>query len=55
MEAFATYCHELCHCFGGDASQPFSQALIDVMALIIQKNTTIDKYPKQWEKYFAEK
>ncbi|MDR2705652.1 MAG: hypothetical protein LBC02_07730 [Planctomycetaceae bacterium] len=55
MDAFATYCHELCHCFGGDASQPFSLALTDVMALMIQKSITIDKYRKQWEKYFAEK
>jgi hypothetical protein len=52
MEAFATYCHELCHCFGGDASKTFSQALTDVIALTIQNQSALDTYQKQWKQCF---
>jgi len=36
IEALSTYCHELCHCFGGDASATFSRALI---ITLIMENT----------------
>jgi len=52
MEAFATYCHELCHCFGGDASKTFSYALTDVIALTIRKRSVLVTYQKQWKHCF---
>jgi hypothetical protein len=51
-EAFATYCHELCHCFGGDASKSFSRALTDVIALTVQKQKILVTYQKQWKLCF---
>jgi len=54
MEAFATYCHELCHCFGGDASKTFSSALTDVIALTIQKQSVLETYQEQWKRCFEE-
>ena len=55
MEAFAVYCHELCHCFGGDTSKTFSQALTDVIALTIQKRAALEKYQQQWKLCFEER
>ena len=52
MEAFSVYCHELCHCFGGDTSKTFSQALTDVIALTIQKQNALEKYQEQWRLCF---
>ena len=52
MEAFATYCHELCHCFGGDASRTFSQALTDVIALTVQKQSELVIFQEQWRQCF---
>jgi hypothetical protein len=54
MNAFATYCHELCHCFGGDASSSFSLALTEAIALIVQHQTVLDKYHSEWSQYFEE-
>ena len=53
MEAFAVYCHELCHCFGGDASKSFSNALTDVIALTVQKQNALKKYHDEWLSHFA--
>ena len=53
MEAFATYCHELCHCFGGDASKTFSLALTDVIALTVQKQSELVKFQEQWRLCFG--
>jgi hypothetical protein len=53
MEAFATYCHELCHCFGGDASKTFSLALTDVIALTVQKQSVLVKFQEQWRLCFC--
>jgi len=55
MEAFATYCHELCHCFGGDASKIFSLALTDVIALTIQNQNVLEAYHGQWKHCFAKR
>jgi hypothetical protein len=52
MNALATYCHELCHCFGGDASASFSFALTKAISLIVQRKNIVDKYHLQWEEYF---
>ena len=52
MEAFATYCHELCHCFGGDASKTFSSALTNVIALVAEKQSVLGTYHEQWRRCF---
>ena len=52
MSAFSTYCHELCHCFGGDASASFSRALTDVIELTISFSEDLGHFKKEWEKCF---
>ena len=42
--AFSTYCHELCHCFGGDASASFSRALTDIIELIVKFNEDFSRW-----------
>jgi hypothetical protein len=51
-EAFTTYCHELCHCFGSDASIAFSRALTDVIAMIMTHQNIIDIYAEKWKRKF---
>jgi hypothetical protein len=50
--AFSTYCHELCHCFGGDASASFSASVTDVMAHITEYNEVLGKYSRLWREQF---
>jgi len=47
-EAFSTYCHELCHCFGADASAAFSQSLTDAMSLMMMRMECLQDYRQQW-------
>jgi len=51
-KAFSTYCHELCHCFGADASEIFSRALTNVMAYMMENNKTLQRYNRIWLKWF---
>jgi hypothetical protein len=51
-DAFSTYCHELCHCFGGDSSQSFSKALTDCLALVLKKQDTISQGYIRWKQLF---
>ena len=52
-KAFSTYCHELCHCFGGDASETFSRALTDAMAYMVENNKTLQRYNRKWLEWFS--
>jgi len=52
--AFATYCHELCHVFGGDSSETFSYALTDVMAMSIKNSDILRQYNHLWLELFLE-
>jgi hypothetical protein len=52
MTALSVYCHELCHCFGGDASRPFSAALTDVMGLMIANADRLAQFKTEWLNYF---
>jgi hypothetical protein len=52
ISAFTTYCHELCHCFGGDASASFSRALTDVIELIMNSSEDLGRFKKEWENMF---
>jgi hypothetical protein len=51
-KAFSTYCHELCHCFGGDASKSFSLALTDIMALTVVNINRLQQYNQEWLELF---
>jgi hypothetical protein len=51
-KAFSTYCHELCHCFGGDASATFSLALTDAMTYIIENRGKLQQYYRLWQEQF---
>jgi hypothetical protein len=51
-DAFSTYCHELCHCFGGDASQSFSKALTDCLAVVLTKQDAISQGNIRWKQLF---
>jgi len=53
-KAFSTYCHELCHCFGGDASMPFSRALTDVITLAIKNSEVLENSNQLWRKSFID-
>jgi hypothetical protein len=48
MEAFSTYSHELCHCFGGDTSLAFSQALTHVITLTIANADALNEFNQKW-------
>jgi len=50
--AFATYVHELCHCFGGDASAAFSLALTTAMAIVAANSESIQNYNREWQECF---
>lgn len=47
-EAFAVYCHELCHCFGADASAAFSYSLTDAMSLMVSHVECLQDYQQKW-------
>ncbi|MCL2806018.1 MAG: hypothetical protein FWD26_08780 [Treponema sp.] len=51
-KAFSTYCHELCHCFGTDASSSFSKALTDIIAIITKNTENLQKYNRLWLEHF---
>jgi hypothetical protein len=46
--AFATYMHELCHVFGGDASSNYSRALSDILTIQLLKINDIAKFSSLW-------
>ncbi|MDR2713009.1 MAG: hypothetical protein LBB91_07850 [Clostridiales bacterium] len=52
MEALSTYCHELCHCFGGDASAAFSRALTHVIILIMENTEKMSISHRLWVEQF---
>ena len=47
-DALSTYIHELCHMFGSDASQSFSYALTEAMAILLDNFGEIEKSHKEW-------
>ena len=52
--ALSTYIHELCHSFGGDASQAFSLALTVAIEILMEHHDKIETYKKQWETLFKQ-
>ena len=49
---YSVIIHELCHCFGGDASASFSLALTKAMSLIADNPECIKVYNNQWQEKF---
>ena len=47
--ALATYMHELCHVFGGDASSNYSRALSDILTVQLLKIDEIAKFSALWD------
>ena len=47
-KALATYIHEMCHIFGGDASNAFSLALTRAMEILMQQHDIISEYNEKW-------
>ena len=47
--ALSTYLHELAHMFGGDRSASFSQALSELMEVILSNARLIAECQEQWE------
>lgn len=54
FDALATYIHEMCHTFGGDASNGFSLGLTIAMEIIFSHYETVKKYEEEWNGIFAE-
>ncbi|MDR2713012.1 MAG: hypothetical protein LBB91_07865 [Clostridiales bacterium] len=52
MEALSTNCHELCHCFGGDASAAFSRALTHIITLIMENTEKMSISHRLWVEQF---
>jgi hypothetical protein len=53
-DAFATYCHELCHSFGGDASETFSRALTYVIGMSVANYEMLQQYNRLWIDLFED-
>lgn len=47
-DALATYVHEMCHMFGGDASKTFSYGLTTAMELLLKNNSAVEKGNLLW-------
>lgn len=47
--ALSTYVHELCHMFGGDSSNNFSQALTFAMEILLENTDVVNSYKEKWE------
>ncbi len=54
FNAISTYIHELCHSFGGDASQSFSLGLTYATELLLEKSHILKSYEASWKKLFIE-
>lgn len=48
FDALATYVHEMCHVFGGDSSNAFSQGLTFAMEILLANTKIIEDYRRQW-------
>lgn len=48
-DALSTYVHELCHMFGGDSSNNFSQALTFAMEILLTNSDVVNRYKEKWE------
>lgn len=47
-EAFTTYLHELCHCFGGESSVNFNRALTEVISILLKNPEKVTRARDRW-------
>ena len=47
-DALSTYLHEMCHVFGGDSSNAFSQSLTFSMEILLINSIIIEDYRQKW-------
>ena len=52
FDAISTCIHELCHAFGGDSSQAFSNGLTVAMEVLMSNYTVIEEYQSKWKSLF---
>lgn len=48
-DALSTYIHELCHMFGGDASNAFSLGLTFAMEILLSNYAVVETFKHKWE------
>ena len=48
-EALSTYLHELAHVFGGDHTIGFSQALTEIIEILLRETESIEAAKREWE------
>lgn len=48
-DALATYVHEMCHMFGGDKSDAFSNGLTDAIEFMLKNHHLVDLGRQKWE------
>ncbi len=48
-DALSTYIHELCHIFGGDASNAFSLGLTFAMEILLSNYAIVEKFKYKWD------
>lgn len=48
-DALSTYVHELCHMFGGDASNAFSLGLTFAMEILLSNYVIVEKFKHKWD------
>lgn len=54
FDALATYIHEMCHVFGGDSSNAFSQGLTAAMETLLANAPMIESFRQQWLMQYRE-
>lgn len=51
-DALSTYIHELCHMFGGDASNAFSLGLTFAMEILLSNYAIVERFKHQWDSLY---
>lgn len=51
-DALSTYIHELCHMFGGDASNAFSLGLTFAMKILLSNYAVVEKFKYRWDSLY---
>ncbi len=53
FDGLATYVHELCHMFGGDSSDSFSQGLTSAMEILLSNQKYVEDGMIKWKAVFG--
>ncbi len=49
-QALSTYLHERAHCFGGDQSHAFSEALTEILQATLKETGAVKRARTKWER-----